>query len=479
MKKKKKNQKKKLWGSRFSKPTHELVESFTESLSVDSQLALFDIAGSRAHVKMLGKCKILSQKEAKTLLGGLDKVEKDFLSGKWKPNPKLEDIHMNIETYLTKLVGEVGGKVHSARSRNDQVATATRLFLRHEVVSIILLIERVQSVLVKLAESYYGVVFSGYTHLQQAQPILFSHHLLAYVSMLDRDKSRFEDILERTDVLPLGAGAMAGTSLPIDREYVAKLLKFSKVSENSMDTVADRDDLIETASACAILGMHFSRMSEELVLWTSSEFNYIELDESFCTGSSIMPQKMNPDVAELTRGKTGRLYGNLMTLLTIMKGLPLAYNRDMQEDKGPIMDSIATVKAILEIFEQMMQGLKVNHDEVHLKLNDFALATDLAEYLVKKGMPFRQAHGVIGGLVSSTLLERKQLRDLTSADLKQASKLFGKEAKDLLSFRTSVEGKASLGGTSPKEVKKMISVWKKRLSKNKGKYNGKCLSGKK
>lgn len=466
-KQKKQKKEKKLWGSRFSKPTHELVESFTESLSVDSKLALFDIAGSRAHVKMLGKCKILSQKETKSLLKGLDLVEKDFISGKWQPDPKLEDIHMNIETYLTKKVGEVGGKVHSARSRNDQVATATRLFLRHEVSAIIQLIEQLQKVIVQLADSYFGVVFSGYTHLQQAQPILFSHHLLAYVSMLDRDKSRFADILKRTDVLPLGAGAMAGTSLPIDREYVAKLLGFSAVSENSMDTVADRDDLIEVASTCAILGMHFSRISEEFVLWTSTEFNYIELDESFCTGSSIMPQKKNPDVAELTRGKTGRLYGNLVNLLTIMKGLPLAYNRDMQEDKGPLMDSIQTVKAILEIFQQMMQSLIVNHDEVHVKLNDFALATDLAEYLVKKGLPFRQAHGVIGGLVSTALLEQKQLRDLTLEDLKGAHKLLDKGAKELLSFRASVEGKMSLGGTAPEQVKKMISVWKKRL-KNKG-----------
>ncbi len=453
----------KLWGGRFKKPTNELVEAFTESLSVDSKLALYDIAGSRAHVKMLGKCGIVSQKESEILIQGLNRVEKDFLSGKWIPDPKLEDIHMNIETYLTQIVGEVGGKLHSARSRNDQVALATRLFVRAEVKEILTLITKVQKVLVELADSYFGVVFSGYTHLQQAQPILFSHHLLAYVSMLDRDKGRFHDALKRIDVLPLGACAMAGTSLPIDREYVAKLLGFSAVSENSMDSVADRDDLLEVLSACAILGMHFSRMSEELVLWTTSEFKYIDLDESFCTGSSIMPQKKNPDVAELTRGKTGRLYGNLMTLLTIMKGLPLTYNRDMQEDKAPLIDSIQTVKAILAVFEPMLKSLTLNHEEVQTKLNDFALATDLAEYLVKKGLPFRQAHGIVGGLVSSALLEQKQMRDLTSEDLKTASSLLDNGAKSLLSFEASVEGKNSLGGTSPSQVRKMIGVWKKRL----------------
>lgn len=454
---------KKLWGGRFLKPTHELVERFTSSLSIDCRLAGCDIEGSVAHVRMLAKCGILTKEEEKLLLRGLEEVRTELESGKWTPDERLEDIHMNVETRLTEKIGEVGGKLHTARSRNDQVALDTRLYLRSELREIASRITALQKVLLTLAEDYFAVIVPGYTHLQQAQPVLLAHHFLAYVSMLERDKGRFSDALKRLNVLPLGAGALAGTSLPIDREYLAKLLGFSAVSENSIDTVSDRDDLLEVLSDCAILGMHLSRLSEELVLWSSSEFDFIELDESFCTGSSIMPQKKNPDVAELARGKTGRLYGNLVALLTVMKGLPLAYNRDLQEDKRSLFDSLDTVKEILSVFAPMLQGMKVNQDKIAGAVDSFSLATDLAEYLVRKGIPFRKAHEVVGGLVSATLLEGKKLTELSAHDLRGVSDQFGSDAAGLLNVKISVEGRKSAGGTAPVEVKKMIAVWKKRL----------------
>ncbi len=371
---------KKLWSGRFKEQTESTVESFTESVSFDARLWKHDIEGSIAHVKMLAKQKIVSSKESTVIVKGLNEIREEIEAGKFRFKESLEDVHMNIEYALIKKIGAVGGKLHSARSRNDQVALDLRLYLRDEINKIIKSLTGLQKVLLKAAEKNIDIVMPGYTHLQRAQPVLLAHHLLAYYEMLGRDKTRYEDCLKRVNVLPLGAAALAGTTLPINRKYVARLLKFPGASENSIDTVSDRDFVIEFISASSILMGHLSRFSEEIIMWNSEEFGFIELPDAFTTGSSIMPQKKNPDVLELTRGKTGRVYGNLVAILTIMKGLPLAYNRDMQEDKEPVFDTVDTVKACLEVLCRMIPKVRFKKKNIEEATEaGFLTATDIAE----------------------------------------------------------------------------------------------------
>ncbi len=444
---------KKLWSGRFKEKTEKVVEDFTSSISFDVRLWKYDIEGSIAHVSMLSKQKIISAKDAKLITKGLSEIRQEIESGKFKFRDDLEDVHMNIEHALTKKIGPVGGKLHTARSRNDQVALDVRLFLRYEIKEIIKLVKSFQKVLVSLSSKHIDTVMPGYTHLQRAQPVLLAHHLLAYHEMLERDRQRLEDCLKRVNVLPLGSAALAGTTFPIDRKYVAKLLKFPAVSENSIDTVSDRDFVAEFISVSSILMLHLSRLSEEFIMWNSDEFGFVQLPDAFTTGSSIMPQKKNPDIFELIRGKTGRVYGDLISILTLMKGLPLAYNRDMQEDKEPLFDAVDTVSACLEVLCQMIKKARFNRDKmVKATSAGFLTATDIAEYLVKKGMPFREAHGVTGRIVSYCTDKDKTLDQLNINELKDFSKLIGKDISDYISVGASVKGKKSYGSTSKEHV---------------------------
>ncbi len=444
---------KKLWSGRFKEQTESTVESFTESVSFDARLWKHDIDGSIAHVKMLAKQKIVSLKESAVIVKGLNEIRGEIESGKFRFKESLEDVHMNIEFALTKKIGAVGGKLHSARSRNDQVALDLRLYMRDEIKEIIKSVKGLQKVLLKAAEKNIDIVMPGYTHMQRAQPVLLAHHLLAYYEMLGRDKTRYEDCLKRLNVLPLGAAALAGTTLPIDRKYVARLLKFPAVSENSIDTVSDRDFVIEFISASSMLMGHLSRFSEEIIMWNSEEFGFIELPDAFTTGSSIMPQKKNPDVLELTRGKTGRVYGNLVAILSIMKGLPLAYNRDMQEDKEPVFDTVDTVKACLDVLCKMIPkaGFKKKNIEEATEAG-FLTATDIAEYLVNKGMPFRDAHGVTGSIVKYCIEKERKLTELTLDEMKRFSKLIEADISSYIALSASVDRRDSYGGTSRKMV---------------------------
>jgi argininosuccinate lyase len=454
---------KKLWGGRFSEQTEKTVEDFTESVSFDARLWKYDIEGSIAHVTMLGRQKIISKKEAALIIKGLNGIKGEIESGRFKFSQALEDVHMNIEHALIKNIGPAGGKVHTARSRNDQVALDIRLYLREEISEVLQLIKKLQKIFVSLAEKNIDTIMPGYTHLQRAQPVLLSHHLLAYFEMLDRDLARLEDCLKRVNVLPLGSAALAGTTLPIDREYVAKLLKFPAVTENSIDAVSDRDFAVEFIAAASILMVHLSRLSEELIMWNSEEFRFIELPDAFTTGSSIMPQKKNPDVLELTRGKTGRVYGHLMSVLTIMKALPLAYNRDMQEDKEPLFDTVDTVKSCLRVLTEMLPLVRFSRKVMEeATAAGFLTATDIAEYLVRKGMPFRDAHGVTGRMVKYCVEENKTLTDLTLEELKQFSKLLGQDVFYHITVGASVDGKKSFGGTSGKMVLARIRKIKSR-----------------
>ena len=445
--------KKKPWSGRFEKETDKLVEEFTASISFDKRLYKYDIEGSIAHCMMLAKCKIIKNGEAEKIIKGLRDIKKEIDVGRFKFDIALEDIHMNIERRLIDKIGTVGGKLHTARSRNDQVALDIRLYLRDEIGEIVGLIRGLKKSIVKKAKGNIDVIMPGYTHLQMAQPVLFSHHLLAYYDMFDRDEERFLDMLKRVNVMPLGSAAMAGTNYPIDRKYVAKLLQFPAVTTNSMDAVGDRDFSIEFLSTSAILMMHLSRFSEELIIWSTSEFGFIELDDSFCTGSSIMPQKKNPDVPELVRGKTGRVYGNLMSLLTTMKSLPLAYNKDMQEDKEPLFDTIDTVKASLLIYSKMIGTIKLNRDRLgEAVFQGFMTATDMADYLVMKGLPFRDAHEVVGKVVSFCIKSHKLLSDLTFHELQKFSKSFKKDIFSFIKTEKSVDRKDVIGGTSKRQV---------------------------
>ncbi|CAG7656115.1 argininosuccinate lyase [Paenibacillus allorhizosphaerae] len=447
----------KLWGGRFTKKTDQLVEEYTASILFDKELAEEDIQGSLAHVTMLGKCGILPLDDVEKIKDGLHKVQGMIRRGELEFSVSDEDIHMNIEKTLIDEVGPVGGKLHTGRSRNDQVATDMHLWLRKRVVEFVGLLNKVQEALIGQAKNNLETIVPGYTHLQRAQPILFAHHMMAYVSMFQRDIERLQDSYKRVNVLPLGAGALAGTTFPIDRHFVAQQLGFDGVYENSLDAVSDRDFIVEFLSNAAMIMMHLSRLCEEFVLWSSTEFRFIELDDAFCTGSSIMPQKKNPDVAELVRGKTGRVYGNLFGLLTVLKSLPLAYNKDMQEDKEGMFDTVRTLQGALQLFAPMISTMKVNKDRMRQAVNqDFSNATDIADYLVNKGMPFRQAHEVIGKTVLYCIQQQKFLLDLKLEEYHQFSKLFDADIYDVLQPERVVNARNVYGGTASNQVSEAI-----------------------
>ncbi len=455
----------KMWSGRFRAETHPLVERFTGSLGVDHRLAESDIQGSVAHCRALGRAGILSKREMAALLHGLGKVHGEFKSGRFVVRREDEDIHMAIERRLTELVGSAGGKLHTGRSRNDQVALDVRLYLRDELRRLGEYAQRLQRVLLERAQAHLDVVMPGYTHLQRAQPVLFAHHLLAYVEMLSRDRGRLEDATRRLNVLPLGSGALAGTNFPLDRAYLARLLGFEQVAENSLDAVSDRDFALEVVSALAIVMMHLSRLSEELILWMSQEFQFVEIPDSFCTGSSMMPQKKNPDVPELIRGKTGRVYGDLLALFTMMKGLPLSYNRDLQEDKAPLFDALDTAQASVEVLTELMRGLTVNRGIVKRAAESgFMLATELADYLVIRGVPFREGHAIAGRVVRYCIDRGKELQGLSLQELQGFSRQFEKDVLDVLTVEGAIERKGQVGGTARKQVERRIRALRKHLA---------------
>jgi len=455
-----------MWGGRFTKNTDVMVEEFTSSISFDSRMYREDIAGSIAHARMLAKCGIIGQDEADLIVNGLTEILSDIEAGNFEFTVSLEDVHMNIERRLTERIGAVGGKLHTARSRNDQVALDTHMYLKREITVIANLLAELQYSILETADKYKEVIMPGYTHLQRAQPILYSHHMLTYFYMLARDFSRLNGVWERTDIMPLGAGALAGTTFPIDRHFVAEQLNFGKIYENSIDAVSDRDYILEFLSFASILMMHLSRISEEIILWSSTEFSFIDLDDAHCTGSSIMPQKKNPDVAELVRGKTGRVFGHLMAMLTVAKGLPLAYNKDLQEDKEGLFDTIDTVKFSLTVYASMIRAMKVNGGRTaNVLRTDFSNATDMADYLVKKGLPFRQAHEVVGKCVRYCIEQSKWLMDLSLDEFKQFSPLFEADILEAIKIETCVSARNSYGGTSYDQVGQSMSTARQILNK--------------
>ena len=455
---------KKLWGGRFKQSTDSLMEAFSASISFDKRLYDCDIEGSIAHCKMLARCKIITTAESNKIIKGLKRILRECDEGRFKFSDSLEDIHMNIENRLREIIGPLAGKLHTARSRNDQVCLDIRLYLRKEIDDIVGEINRLTKTLITIAKKNINHLIPGYTHLQRAQPVLLSHHLLAYVEMMLRDKERFLDAYKRINVMPLGSAALAGTNFPIDRKITAKLLRFPEISHNSMDAVADRDFVAEFCSVSALTMMHLSRFCEEVVIWNSSEFGFIELSDSFTTGSSIMPQKKNPDAAELIRGKSGRVFGNLVSLLTLMKGLPLAYNKDLQEDKEPLFDTAETVKVCLTIFTDMMQSAKfIPIAQKELEASGFLTSTDLADYLVLKGVPFREAHELTGKTVAFCLEKKKTLTDLSLAQLRKISKRFDDEVFDHIALHNSVDRKNIYGGTAKKQVRAQITRLTKKL----------------
>lgn len=457
-----------LWSGRFKEPLSEIALKFSSSVDLDKQLYQEDIAGSIAHVEMLAAVKIISLEESRRIRTALRAIAKEIDSGKLELSWEKEDVHMAIEQRLIQKIGPIGGKLHTGRSRNDQVALDERLHLRGAIREMQKLILQLQRVLLFKAEKYFDTIMPGYTHLQRAQPVYLSHHLLAYTSMFERDFERLMDCHKRLNKLPLGAAALAGTSFPIDRAMVARKLGFDGIVENSMDAVSDRDYLIEFISACSIVMTHLSRLAEEIVLWSSQEFGFARTDDAYTTGSSIMPQKKNPDMAELVRGKAGRVYGDLMNILTIMKGLPLAYNRDMQEDKFPLLDAVATTRQCLFIFSHILVHTKFekNRFEEELK-NDFLTATEIADYLVKKGTAFRDAHAITGKIVAHAIEHKKSLSRLTLSELKHFSALLEEDVFDLLDPHKSIEHKKSAGSTAPQEVKKQIIHWTRVLKSRK------------
>jgi len=442
--------------SRFQKDADKLVQQYTASIPFDQRLHKHDIAGSIAHARMLAKQGIVSDKEAELIIMGLVSIRDEIEHGKFQFKLELEDIHMNIEARLTEKIGEVAGKLHTARSRNDQVALDLRLFTKEAIEETIQGLRGLQHALLDAAQDNKTVLMPGYTHLQRAQPILLAHHLLAYFEMLERDVSRFQDCLKRTDVLPLGSGALAGVPYPVDRAFVARELGFSQVSQNSVDAVSDRDFVIEYQAAASITMMHLSRLAEEFTLWCSAEFGFVDIDESYATGSSIMPQKKNPDVAELARGKTGRTYGNLLGILTVMKALPLSYNRDLQEDKEGLFDTVDTLLSTLEVFAGMVRTVQVDATRTYQAAGgSYTLATDIADYLVKKGLPFRQAHTVVGKLVSYAIDQGKTLQQLDLAQYRSFSPLFDDDVF-AVTVESSVAARNSLGGTAPQQVEAQL-----------------------
>jgi argininosuccinate lyase len=454
-----------LWSGRFSRGTDNLVQAFSESISYDHRLYPYDIQGSIAHARMLGRQGIIPQQDADSIIAGLEQIRAEIESGAFVFKTELEDIHMNIEARLIDLIGPAGARLHTGRSRNDQIATDERLFLRAECAQLDALLIALQKALLQLAEEHQELIMPGFTHLQHAQPVLFAHHLLAYLEMFGRDRERFADALHRINRLPLGAGAIAGSTLPLDREGVARELGFESVLQNSMDAVADRDVLLETLSGLAITAMHLSRLAEDIVIWFSQEFAFIELGDAFTTGSSLMPQKKNPDVAELARGKTGRVYGHLLALLTTMKGLPLTYNRDLQEDKEGLFDALDTVKMTLETITAMLATLRPVPEKMQAAASDPALmATDLAEWLVRQGVPFRDAHHQVGRFVAGCLQRQQSLADASLEQMQESIPLATAECLQLFDCRRSVNARDLTGGTAPAQVRRQIERWKTLLA---------------
>ena len=453
------------WSGRFSEKTDVGVEAFTSSIRLDRRLYRYDIEGSVAHCTMLAKAGIITEEEASRLIEGLGNIRREIEHGDFQYHDSLEDIHMHIETRLIQEVGKVAMKLHTARSRNDQVALDIRMYLRHETGEIIQLANELRRVLVDAAEAHIDFVLPGYTHLQRAQPVLLAHHLMAYYEMFTRDAERFEDGKKRIDVLPLGSAALAGTPYPIDREHTARLLGFSRVSANSIDSVADRGFIVEFLAAASLAMVHLSRLSEELILWASAEFGFVDLPDAFATGSSIMPQKKNPDVSALVRGKTGRVFGDLVALLTLLKGLPLAYNRDRQEDKAPLFDAVDTLKDCLRINARMIPHLKFNREAMlRAASTGYLNATELADYLASRGVPFREAHGCAGRAVAYAAERGKELHELTLEELRQVSGQIGKDVFEFLDIRKSVDRRLSFGGTATRNVKAAIADARKVLN---------------
>jgi argininosuccinate lyase len=448
---------KKPWGGRFKEPTDSLVEEFTASIQFDKRLYRYDIEGSIAHCEMLARKRIISQEEGKKIVGGLKEILADMDSGNFSYSPDTEDIHMAVEKALIDRIGEAGGKLHTGRSRNDQVSLDVRLYLREEVTTVLKLIKTLKSSIVKTAKKQINLIMPGYTHMQKAQPVLLSHYLLAFYEMVARDEERLKECYKRINVMPLGSAALAGTGIPVDREYVAKRLKFPGITKNSMDAVSDRDFVAEFIFDAGLLMMHISRFCEDLIIWSSEEFGFVEISDSFTTGSSIMPQKKNPDVAELIRGKTGRVYGNLVGILTVMKGLPMTYDRDLQEDKEPLFDTVDTVKGSLTILAKMVTKMKFNGDRMlEEAAKGFSTATDIAEYLVMKGVPFREAHAIVGKIVLYCIDNGKDFASLGIEEIRR----FYKDADDgilkCMDVKNSVNARMIAGGTSKEMVVERI-----------------------
>ena len=453
-----------MWGGRFSEATDAFVAEFTASVQFDQRLYKQDIAGSIAHATMLAKVGVLTDAERDDIIQGLTAIKADIEAGRFEWRIDLEDVHMNIEARLTDRIGITGKKLHTGRSRNDQVATDIRLYLRDEIDALLALLKRLQGGILTLAAQHADTIMPGFTHLQTAQPVTFGHHLLAWFEMLVRDSERLIDCRKRVNRLPLGSAALAGTTYPIDRAYTAQLLGFEAVSENSLDAVSDRDFAIEFSAAASLIMMHLSRMSEELILWTSAQFRFVQIPDRFCTGSSIMPQKKNPDVPELVRGKSGRVFGDLISLLTLMKGQPLAYNKDNQEDKEPLFDAIDTVRGSLLAFSDMVPALQPNKKEMReAALRGFSTATDLADYLVKKGVAFRDAHEIVGKAVALGVKEEKDLSELSLQQLQQFSSLIGADVFAVLTLEGSVAARNHIGGTAPEQVKAAVERAQSRL----------------
>ncbi|MBE7498076.1 MAG: argininosuccinate lyase [Verrucomicrobiaceae bacterium] len=454
-----------MWKGRFAQETSALVQRYGESVSFDWRLYAHDIAGSIAHSKGLLKAGILTAEEQQQIEKGLLGIRADIENGEFEFKEALEDVHMNIEAELTRRIGPAGAKLHTARSRNDQVATDARLYCRSSIDTIMKLVRAMQAALVECAERGGDTVMPGYTHLQRGQPVFFAHHLLAYVEMLERDTSRLADCRQRLNVMPLGSGALAGSTIILDREYVASLLGFDGVTQNSMDAVSDRDFVAEFLFTISMIGVHLSRLSEDVILWASAEFAFVTLSDAHTTGSSLMPQKKNPDVAELTRGKSARLIGNLMSLLALIKGLPMTYNRDLQEDKEPLFDSIDTISAALEVFAEMVSGMDVNRARTEAAAADpMLLATDLADYLVNRGVPFRQAHEVIGKLVAHSIAERKPFGDMSLEEFQGFSQAFKADVMSCLNVKTAMEARKGIGAPSPQNVRDRLAHWRDVLS---------------
>ena len=447
----------KAWAGRFQERTDQLVEAFTVSVAVDRRLYAHDIQGSIAHCKTLEKARVLSSRETRTIVRGLESVKVELDRGRFRFTPQDEDIHMAIERRLTELIGPLGGKLHTGRSRNDQVALDVRLYLRDHLDRLSEQCTELQRVLLAKAKANSTIVMPGYTHLQRAQPVLFAHHLMAYMEMIERDKGRIRDARTRLNVMPLGSGALAGTNYPVDRAYTAKLLGFPTVTANSMDAVSDRDFTIEVVSALSIIMMHLSRLSEELIIWASQEFRFVDLPDAFCTGSSMMPQKKNPDVPELVRGKTGRVYGHLMNLLVMLKALPLSYNRDLQEDKPALFDALDTAASSLQVMTELMRRLNVNREVLsHALQNSGFLATELADYLVERGVPFREAHGITGRIVREALEKKRELTDFTLDELRAFSNRIEKGALARLTVSSAIDRKRQIGGTARGRVEQRL-----------------------